>query len=126
MLDNVSFELLLSVIPKIWIELYEAVNSANIEKTKNVIEKVENQDSLKHEYSTGQDSVEESRTSCNSGKNNSEMKCNEQVNNKEDTKAGKKAEKDNMEYQYSRDMLNLSFESYDETVLHLASRLGTG
>jgi hypothetical protein len=104
--------------------LYEAVNSGNIEKTKNVIEKVENQDSLKHEYSTSQDSVEESRTSCNSDENNSEMKCSELVNNKEDIKCGEKMEKDNIEYQYSRDIFNLSFESYDGTVLHLASRLG--
>ncbi|CAB3984687.1 Ankyrin repeat and zinc finger domain-containing 1, partial [Paramuricea clavata] len=115
------------VIPKIWIELYEAVDSGNVEKTRNIMEEIKNQDSLKHEYhisSTVLDSVEESRTYCTSGENNSEIEGSQGINNKEDIKDCKKLEKDNIRYECVQDILNQSFESYDETLLHLASRLG--
>lgn len=88
---------------------------------------IKNQYSLKHEYhisSTVLDSVEESRTYCTSGENNSEIECSQGINNKEDIKDCKKLEKDNIGYECVQDILNQSFESYDETLLHLASRLG--
>ena len=103
--------LLVVIIPKSWIELHEAVNSGNVEKTKNILEKLENQDSLKHE--SDQDNVGKSGTSCTSNENNSEMECSEEITNKEEVR-------DCVE----DILLNQSFESYNETVLHLASRLG--
>ena len=90
-------------------ELYEAVNSGDLEKTKNIIEKL--QDSLKHEYSTDQESVQKSKTST-STEDNSKIECSEGINNKQDVR------------ECAGDILNQSFESYNETVLHLASRLG--
>ena len=90
--------------------MYEAVNSGNLERTKNIIEKL--QDSLQHEYSTNQESVEKCKISYSSTEDNSEIECSQGINNKQDVS------------EFTEDILNQSFGSYNETVLHLSSRLG--
>ncbi|XP_028404605.1 ankyrin repeat and zinc finger domain-containing protein 1-like [Dendronephthya gigantea] len=95
------------VVPTIWIELYEAVNTENSGKTRGVIERLKDEE-LKHECSVlkytekWSDGTEKSET-------------NESSNDDEDrlSKCG-----------WAQTMLNEKFESYGETILHLASRLG--
>lgn len=121
----VNFQMLRLVVPKIWIELHEAVNSGNIEKTTCIIERLKNQDSLKQELSNSaikQDIVREMRTHCNPSESNSEF--DQQANIEKDTMSCEKIENDSTEYSCVEDVINQRFESYHETLLHLASRLG--
>ena len=118
--------MLLLVIPEIWIELHEAVDSRNVEKTTYVIEKHRTLNSLKQEISilpTAQENVEENGTHCNSSKNNSGV--DQQINIEKDTSMScAKLEEDTTENLCAEGMINQRFETYNETILHLASRLG--
>ena len=118
--------MLLLVVPKIWIELHETVNSGNVEKMTCIIERLNNQDSLKQELtipSIEQESVGEMRTLCNPRENKSEF--DSQINIEKETMSSEKLEKDNRDHECIQDIINQKFESYHETLLHLASRLGT-
>lgn len=117
--------MLLLVIPEIWIELHEAVNSRNVEKTTNVIEKHKTLNSLKQEMnilSNAQENLEGNGTHCNSSKDNSGI--DQQIDIEKDTSMSCEKLEDTTEYLCVQDMINQRFETYNETILHLASRLG--
>lgn len=115
----------LSVIPQIWLELYENVSCDNVEKTINMLKKLEfqSQDSLKHENCMPSDhaNVEETRT-CVQNHAEPERTLGGNI----DFDACEKLEKGHQDDSI-RHLLNQRFESYShETILHLASRLGNG
>ena len=107
-----------TLVPEMWIELYETISSGNVEKTKDIIQKITLCNSLKQEYNINpcQESVEENRDH-----NADDLKVEDAhvVNNKDEIKYGDELNNDN------KDLINQRFENYsNETMLHLASRLG--
>ena len=73
--------------------------------------------------STAQENVEKNGTHCNSSKSNSGV--DQQINIEKDTSMScEKLEEDTTENLCVQDMINQRFETYNETILHLASRLG--
>ena len=119
--------ILFSVIPEIWIELYEAVNSGNLEKARNILEKVKIQE-LEADFSISPVKDQHSNIGCNTDQNDT-LECNqdsEKLKNQGETTDAKNTKKDKMEYEGVKlqHILNQCFESYGETTLHVASRLG--
>lgn len=118
---------LLSAIPLVWIELYEAIGSGNVEKAKNIIEEVKKQDDERKESICEKLDGDERKLKDFPGDGSGTMnvsKIQDTVGTDKESKIaadmGKGVE---VLHTNKQDILNQTFEDYCETALHLASRL---